>query len=145
MSNENLQIIDRFTNMVSRCSLLDDVGYIHRGQSSYVRWCIGVVSSEQVEWCFFTSAAVFTQYIEICLIAYRFAVEVSLVYEIFSAIELVFDNAMEGFSVAVICRATWRYAAMFDAIACKRLLKSTMSCASGGHNELRSVVCLQRY
>jgi len=73
---------------------LDDVGYIHRGQCCYVHWCFGVVRSEQVKCVFFASAAILTQYVEICLIAYRFAVEVRLVYETLSAIELVLNYPM---------------------------------------------------
>ena len=91
---------------------------------------------------FFASATILTQYVEIRLIAYRFAVEVRLVYETLSAIELVPNYAMEGLYAAIVCRATRRYKAMFDAIPCKHLLKSAVSCASGGHNELRPVVRL---
>ena len=91
---------------------------------------------------FFASTAILTQYVEICLIAYRFVVEVRLVYGALGAIELAPNYAMESFYAAIVCRATRRYEAMFNSIPHKRLLKSAVSCASGGHNELRPVVRL---
>jgi len=71
---------------------LNKAGYIHRGQCCYVGWCIGIVRRpEQLKWCFSTSSAVSAQYVEVCLIAYHFAVEVRLVCEVLSAIELLLD------------------------------------------------------
>ena len=63
------------------------------------------------------------------MIGYRFAVKAGLVYEILSIIKLVLNYPMEGLYVAVVCRATRRYEAMFDPIPGKRLLKPAVSCA----------------
>ena len=131
--------------MVSRGWELDDVGYIHRGQCCYVDWCVGKVRSELLKWRLSTSSAVFAQYVEICLITYRFSVKIGSVYEVLCAIKLVLYYPMESFYIAVVCWTTRRYETMFYFITRKRLLKSAPSCASGRHHKLRPIVRLHRY
>jgi len=47
---------DRFTHMVSRGVVSDELGHIHGWQDCCERWCVMVVYSEQVEGRFFVNA-----------------------------------------------------------------------------------------
>ena len=105
----------------------------------------GIMCSEQLKWRLSAFSSVSPQYVEICLITYRFSVKIGLVYEVLCAIKLVLNYPMESFYIAVVCRATRRDETMLDPITRKRLLKSAPSCASGRHYKLRPVVRLHRY